>query len=156
MDGELGARRRDDLLLLSSRKLAQNCLCDRSWRLDCQGVHEHMRGSSHGRQLARRALQLQHQAKDTREYGQLQSREMEISHQSHICLVESLAKKRLRAWCRFSVKNERVVVAEKSGSKIEKCEAVCSGCHVVPTIRFDRLPTVIIRHYVMMLLERSR
>lgn len=54
------------------------------------------------------------------------------------------------------MKNERVVVAEESGSKIEKCEAVCSACHVVPTIRFDRLPTVIIPHYVMTLLERFR
>lgn len=53
MECELRTRRGDNLLLLGSRKLTENSLRDRSWRLDRQGVHEHVRGGRHGGQLAR-------------------------------------------------------------------------------------------------------
>jgi len=52
MDGKLGTGRSDNLLLLSPSKLTQNGLSDRSRGLDRQGVHEHVRGGSHGGQLA--------------------------------------------------------------------------------------------------------
>lgn len=51
VDGQLGAGRGDNLLLLGSRKLAQNSLSDGSRGLDGQGVHKHVRRGRHGGQL---------------------------------------------------------------------------------------------------------
>ena len=53
MNGQFGTRRGDNLLFLCPRKLTQNGLCNRSGRLNRQGVHKHMRSGSHDRQLAR-------------------------------------------------------------------------------------------------------
>lgn len=48
MDGELGARSGDDLLLSGACELTQDGLRDGSGGLDRERVHKHMRGSSHG------------------------------------------------------------------------------------------------------------
>lgn len=74
MEGELRTGRRDDLLLLGPRKLTENGLSDRGWRLDGQGVHEHVRGGRHGGQLARDSEQPRHKAERRGLYTQLQSR----------------------------------------------------------------------------------
>lgn len=54
MNGEFRPRPRDNLLLLGTSKLAENGLIDRSWRLNCQGVHKHVRGGRHGGRSQRR------------------------------------------------------------------------------------------------------
>lgn len=51
VDGQLGARRGDNLLLLGSGKLAQNRLSDGRRGLDGQGIHKHVRRGRHGGQL---------------------------------------------------------------------------------------------------------
>lgn len=51
MDGQLGPRGSDDLLLLRTRKLTKNGLTDRSRGLDRQRVHEHVRRGGHDGQL---------------------------------------------------------------------------------------------------------
>ena len=50
VNGQFGPGRGDDLLLPGSGKLAQNCLCDCSRRLNGQRVHEHVRRGRHGTQ----------------------------------------------------------------------------------------------------------
>lgn len=61
---KLGTGRCDDLLLLGARELSKNGLSDRSRGLNRQRVHEHVRGRSHGGQLARGSRQLQEQKQE--------------------------------------------------------------------------------------------
>lgn len=84
MECELRTRRGDNLLLLGSRKLTENSLRDRSWRLDRQGVHEHVRGGRHGGQLARDSRHPDLSRK-TRFVHAIAVQEMRQSHQSHRC-----------------------------------------------------------------------